>query len=319
MAPTSSHLRRLVHKTGRIPSRIGRAPASIGRFARALKTDPVETLRTIPETVSGQLFDVNVEYQVEEDSGAAFHELLGLPWPCEEVKTFNGVWSDIGRELASLGLAFGRWTSGEYSDADPALGAVTWCAVRHLQPEKLIETGVARGVTSRIILEAMALNGSGHLWSVDLPHPLRPEIHHETATAVPPDRRERWTYVRGSSRRQLPPLVSRLDKVDMFVHDSLHTARNMRFELSTVWPAIEGGGLVLVDDVDNQAFRDFVQESGRPPSIVMRSGDGPWMFGAVRKDDPKGRIDLPSSGVSSTSSARAGVVHEVGASNGERT
>ncbi len=297
MPHTSSHLRRLVGKTRRIPSRIGHAPASIGSFAKALRTDPVETLRAIPEAVSGQLFDVAVDYRVEEDFGPAFHELLGFPWPCDELDHFHGVWSDIESDLEALGLAFGRWTYGEYSDADPALGAVTWCAVRHLRPEKVIETGVARGVTSRLILEAMSLNSHGHLWSVDLPHPMRPEFHHETASAVPATSRDRWTYVRGSSRKQLQPLLSRLEKVDMFVHDSLHTARNMRFELRAVWPAINQGGLVLVDDVDNQAFRDFVEESGEPPSTVMRSADGPWKFGAVLKADGRRHGGRLSDGV----------------------
>jgi Methyltransferase domain len=283
MPSSTSHITRLVRKTRQIPSRIGRLPAYLARFVRALAEDPGETLRSIPETVSGHLFDVRVDYRVEEDYGRAFHDLLGLPWPCDELDHFHEIWNDIEADLASLGLAYGRWTYGEYSDADPALGAVTWCAVRHLRPQKVVETGVARGVTSRLILEALSLTGQGHLWSVDLPHPLRPELHHETASAVSSENRDRWTYVRGSSRRQLPSLVSRLEKVDMFVHDSLHTARNMRFELRTVWPAMDRGGLVLVDDVDNQAFRDFVLESGNPPSVVMQSADGPWMFGAVHK------------------------------------
>ena len=228
-----------------------------------LKADPVETLRSIPEAVSSHLFDVTVEYSVEEDFGPAFHALARSSVAVRRSRRIRDVWASIEQHLATQGLAFGRWTYGEYSDADPALGAVTWCAVRHLRPEKVIETGVARGVTSRLILEAMALNGCGHLWSVDLPHPLRPELHHETAAAVPLACRDKWTYVRGSSRKQLPSLVSRLEKVDMFVHDSLHTARNMRFELRTVWPAMDAGSLALVDDVDNQAFRDFVRESGR--------------------------------------------------------
>jgi hypothetical protein len=290
----------------------------MGRFSRALKADPVETLRSVPESLLSNLFDVQVDYQVEEDFGAAFHALLGLPWPCDETEKFNKVWSDIDRELATQGLAFGRWSSGEYSDADPALGAVTWCAVRHLRPEKMVETGVARGVTSRIILEAMDLNESGHLWSVDLPNPMRPEIHHETAVAVPSECRGKWTYVRGSSRRKLPSLVASLERVDMFVHDSLHTARNMKFELRTVWPAVDHGGLVLVDDVDNQSFRDFVAESGEPQSVVLRSADGPWMFGVVRKDDAKGRAERSSSSLPTTSSERSRAIHEVGNSDGKR-
>lgn len=319
MPPISFHLRRLARKTRRIPSRIEKAPSYVGRFARALKTDPVETMRSIPEAISGQLFDVVVDYRAEADFGRAFHEILDLPWPCDEFEHFHDVWTDIEGDLATNGLAFGRWTYGEYSDADPALGAVTWCAVRHLRPEKVVETGVARGVTSRLILEAMSLNGDGHLWSVDLPHPLRPELHNETASAVPSACRDRWTYVRGSSRRQLPSLVSRLDKIDMFVHDSLHTARNMRFELRTVWPAMGPGGLVLVDDVDNQAFRDFVQESGGPPSVVMRSADGPWMFGAVRKDGATGRVGGPGARAPHTSRilSREGG-QDVGPSNGQR-
>ncbi len=317
--PYSSHLYRLVRKIRKIPSRIGNAPAYIGRFARSLKADPVETLRSIPEVISSHLFDVTVEYQVEEDFGPAFHELLGLPWPCDELEHFHVVWADIERELAALGLAVGRWTYGQYSDADPALGAVTWCAVRHLRPEKVIETGVARGVTSRLILEAMSLNGDGHLWSVDLPHPLRPELHTETGSAVSSALRDRWTYVRGSSRSRLPALVSCLGNVDMFVHDSLHTARNMRFELRTVWPAIGRGGLVLVDDVENQSFRDFVQESGRPPSAVIRSADGPWMFGVLSKVGPtEHHADRLSTRVPTSAPLRQGVAQDADSSKGQR-
>jgi hypothetical protein len=162
-------------------------------------------------------------------------------------------------------------------------------------------------VTSRVILEAMSLNGTGHLWSLDLPHPFRPELHKETAAAVPPVCRKRWTYVRGSSRRRLAALVSSLDRIDVFVHDSLHTGRNIRFELRTVWPALQRGDLALVDDVDNQAFRDFVQEVGDPPSVVLRSADGPCMFGAIRKNRLAQEASNPSPPTGSTGDAFGGI------------
>lgn len=287
-----SQFRRFARKAQKIPSRMSRAPMGLRRFGRALAADPIEMLRYAPEAVAHQLFDRPVAYDVQEDFGPSFHEMLGLPWPCDELDNFLCVWADIGDVLEAKGLSFGRWTYGEYSDADPALGAMTWCAVRHLHPTKVLETGVARGVTTRIILEAMSLNGTGHLWSVDLPHPLRPELHKETAAAVSSGCRERWTYVRGSSRRRLPSLVSHLQEIDLFLHDSLHTARNMRFELRTVWPAMRSGGVMLVDDVDNQAFRNFLHGADRPPSMVIRSADGPWTFGAIRKDHPA--IDFSS-------------------------
>jgi Methyltransferase domain len=286
MSPQDSQLRRLVRKASHAPSRLNRAPASLGRFARALVVDPIETLLYVPDAVSHHLFDSQVKYHVEDDFGSSFHRMLGAPWPCSELEGFSRVWADIQSGLSVKGLSLGRSTYGEYSDADPALSSVTWCAVRHLSPAKVLETGVARGVTSRVILEAMSLNGTGHLWSLDLPHPFRPELHGDTAAAVPTEGRDRWTYVRGSSRRRLPSLVSSLQEVDMFVHDSLHTGRNMRFELRTVWPAMRCGGLALVDDVDNQSFGDFVREVGGPTSMVLRSADGPFMFGALRKDRP---------------------------------
>ena len=276
----------LVRKAKHAPSRIGRAPGYVGRFARALAVDPVETLRYVPDAVSAHMFDKRVSYEVEEDFGKPFHQMLGEPWPCPDFEGFPLVWTDIGNRLSAKGLSFGRWTYGEYSDADATLGAATWCAVRHLRPATVVETGVARGVTSRVILEAMSLNGTGHLWSLDLPHPFHPELHKETAAAVPTACRDRWTYVRGSSRRRLPSLVSRLGKIDMFVHDSLHTGRNMRFEMRTVWPAMRGGDLLLVDDVNNQSFRDFVREVGEPSSMVLRAADGQSLLGAIRKDGP---------------------------------
>jgi hypothetical protein len=277
-------LRRFIRKTSHIPSRLGQAPVTLGRFVRALASEPIETLRYVPDAVSHQLFDMQVAYDVEEEWGPAFHQMLGEPWPCNELDVFRRVWADIGTILSAKGLSFGRGTYGEYSDADAGLSAATWCAVRHLRPAKVLETGVARGVSSRVILEAMSMNGTGHLWSIDLPHPFRPDLHGETAAAVSTACRDRWTYVRGSSRHRLASLVFSLQEIDMFVHDSLHTGRNMRFELRTVWPALHRGDLVLVDDVDNQAFRDFIREAGGPRSMVLRSSDGPCMFGAIRKD-----------------------------------
>ncbi len=40
---------------------------------------------------------------------------------------------------------------------------------------------------------------------------------------------------------------------------------------------------MFIDDVDKSAFREFVEKPARGESIVCRSGDGPWMFGVVRR------------------------------------
>ena len=272
----------VVRKAKRIPSKMRGAPDRVRRVARSLADEPVETLLYVPEVVARQT-DRAFPYTVEEDWGEAFHRLLDLPWPCPEVDKAHGILIEIKAGLAAKGLEFGRYTYGVYSDADPGLGTASWCAVRHLKPQVVVETGVARGVTSRLILEAMSLNDKGHLWSIDLPHPFSPELHHETAAAIPGAAHRRWTYVRGSSRRRLRELLAQLGQVDIFVHDSLHTARNMAFEMKVVWPALPVGGIMLVDDVYNQSFAEFLDHAHNPKAVVCRSADSQWLFGAIRK------------------------------------
>ncbi len=280
-------------KLRRVPSKLQQLPGKVENFVRAVAGDPIEVAWYLPERIS-ERFAYPVGYLIEEDWEARLHQTLGAPWPCPESQAADEVWSDIARELAGHELKFGRYTYGGYSDGDPALARAAWCTVRHLAPDVVVETGVARGVTSRFVLEALERNGHGHLWSVDLPHPFEPDIRDQTGAAVPEEARGRWTYVRGSSRRRLPGLLSDLGKVDVFIHDSLHTARNMRFEMDQVWKVLTPGGVMIIDDVHNQSFREFVSDAPGSASMVCRSGDGMagatcpsdlcWAFGVATKD-----------------------------------
>lgn len=265
-----------------IAARLRELPQKLVLFVKALFVDPVEAVLYVPDQFSRWLHRP-VHYDVIESWGPALHEMLGLPWPCPELAASGRMWEQIHDELTAQGLAVGRWTYGRYSDADQALATAMWCAVRHLHPVRVVETGVARGVTTRMVLEAIALNGEGHLWSVDLPYLFDRSLHGQTGAAVPDAHRERWTYVRGSSRRRLRPLAAELGHVDLFLHDSLHTVRNMRFEMETVWPRLRPGGLMVIDDVNTSGFRHVARKVHPYQSGVFRSADGPWMFGVLRK------------------------------------
>jgi len=80
---------------------------------------------------------------------------------------------------------------------------------------------------------------------------------------------DRWSYIKGSSRLQLPKLLSQLGEIDLFIHDSMHSERNVRFELDRAWPSVRPGGALVVDDVDaNCGFRTFTQSfSGHHSTI----------------------------------------------------
>lgn len=256
----------------------------VRRFTRVLISDPRDAIEALREELA-QRHDRPGDQIVDELWDEKFHALLGVPWPCPVAQLVMPIWTAIPEALESRGISFGRHTYGPYSDADLSLVQAVWCAVFHLQPNVVIETGVAHGVTSRVILEALARNGRGHLWSVDQPLLFDSSLDAQIGAAVPAELLSRWTYVRGSSRRQLPSLLRTLGTVDVFVHDSLHTARNTEFEMSQAFSALSPGGVMLVDDIStHQGFSSFVKNTPSIHDLVCRSADGLGLFGIVYRD-----------------------------------
>jgi predicted O-methyltransferase YrrM len=222
-------------------------------------------------------------YEATDALDRRLHELIGVPEPCE-AEGFNEVWEAALDDLRARGLQVGRGAFGGWDDADARLGRLVWCLTRHLRPEFVVETGVARGLTTRVILEAMNRNGCGRLWSIDLPPLLTEELSDETGAAVPASLRDRWTLLVGSSRRMLAGVLRGLPRVDIFVHDSMHTTRNVRFELDRVWPILRPGGVMLLDDVErNHATADFLRKHAGVANVIGAAEDGQALIGLVIK------------------------------------
>lgn len=223
------------------------------------------------------------EYTADPEWERHVHERLGQPWPCAETAEFDALWSAIAASFHQQGLAMGRAAYGGWDDGDRAFTRAVWCLTRHLGAKTVVETGVARGITSRVILEALARGaGDGRLCSIDLPA-LDTAIHTQIGAAVPSELRERWTYVNGTSRSRLPALLAELGEIDLFVHDSSHTTRNLRFELEQAWGAL-GRGAAIADDIErNKAFPAFARSRPGIPAFMARADDGEAMFGIALK------------------------------------
>ncbi|MBK7965879.1 MAG: class I SAM-dependent methyltransferase [Bacteroidetes bacterium] len=153
----------------------------------------------------------------------------------------------------NLNTTFGKWI---------------WCCVRVLQPDAMIETGVAHGSSSWIILNAMHKNGKGKLFSIDLPnHDTNKDYnfnmsHPETGWMVPDVLKKQWELHLGYAQEILPKLLNQLGKIDIFFHDSDHSYEHMKFEFETSSPFIRKGGLMLSDDVHkNKAFSEYVERN----------------------------------------------------------
>jgi hypothetical protein len=222
-------------------------------------------------------------YAAAADWAPVLHKAIDAPWPCQESEQFGKAWDATVSGLAAAGLRVGLASYRGWNDGDRAQAEAIWCLVAHLRPEIVVETGVAHGLTSRVILEGLHRNGTGRLWSVDLPA-VDPALHQEIGVAVPEDLRSRWTYVEGTSRRRLPELVHRFQHVDLFIHDSLHTARNTCFELNTVWPALPPGGVAVVDDIDHSlGFSRFIERAAPGEWFAARHVTGSGLWGAAIK------------------------------------
>jgi hypothetical protein len=181
------------------------------------------------------------------------------------------LWATVISELEAKGIRAGPESFQWWNDGDAGLVRAIWCLTRHLKPKNVVETGVAHGVTSRFILEALERNGDGHLWSIDLP-PLDRTWRQQIGVAVGDRHSDRWSYIRGSSRHRLPGLLSQLGQIDLFIHDSLHSERNVRFELDRAWAALGSYGALVVDDVDaNWGFRNFTRAVSSDLSLICEA------------------------------------------------
>ena len=197
-------------------------------------------------------------YKAEDDWERRLHHLLGQSSPCEVTPEFWVLWPEVIKEMEAEGIRVGPKSFADCNDGDAGFVRAIWCLTRHLRARTVVETGVAHGFTSRFILEALERNGSGHLWSIDRPPLRHGKLHEEIGMAVGGRFPQRWSYVRGSSRRRLPSVLSQLGEIDLFVHDSLHSEHNVRFEMDRAWAALRPGGAIVVDDVDdNRGFRSF--------------------------------------------------------------
>lgn len=189
-------------------------------------------------------------FGVAEGVMVAIHRLLGASYPCWCEPGFLGEWSEASGGVPPAG-----------HDADPALAAAVWAGATHVRAVRAVETGVARGLTSRIFLCATRRWG-GELWSIDLP-PMYRGWESRWGELVPGQDLARWHLQRGSSRRWLPRVLRGGPAWDMAILDSSHTTPTVRFECQTVWPALRTGGLLVVDDVDKSSgFFDFASGAG---------------------------------------------------------
>jgi hypothetical protein len=173
----------------------------------------------------------------------------------------EGVLSEVARHKGQGGI-------------NMEVGQCLFGIVRALRPEFVIETGIAAGVSSCFLISALIENGSGLLYSVDLPaNDNRGFICADASRYDWPEKGVGWAIpseiksqignrhilVLDDVRNALPQLLSKLPYIDVFFHDDLHLPEHMLWEYESVWRRLRKGGVLASHDV-NMAWIRFCRE-----------------------------------------------------------
>jgi methyltransferase family protein len=173
-------------------------------------------------------------------------------------------------------------------NGDFSLARLCYLLARVSRPENVLETGVCYGVTSAFLLKALEVNGRGRLHSIDLP-PLDKNADPFVGSLIPASLKENWTLYRGTSKNLLPLVLRSAGGIGLFVHDSLHTYRNMRRELEMVTPYLVPPAAVVADDVDgNGAFQQWVSHVRPHYWAAVREQSKPGLLGLAILQEGRG-------------------------------
>ena len=102
---------------------------------------------------------------------------------------------------------------------------------------------------------------------------------------IPKNLQNRWKLTVGTSSEKLEKIFQSIEKADIFLHDSLHTYKNMLLEFQTAWPFIKNNGFLLSDDIDdNNAFLEFYLANEGHPILLKNTKNMETTLGILRKN-----------------------------------
>lgn len=182
---------------------------------------------------------------------------------------------DIVEMLASVPSPRLQRASALYGSPNGSneLVAFTYALCRLINPDVVLETGVANGFTTASILTALQENNRGQLVSVDLPH-LHPDAESSVGAAVDNSIQDRWMLHFGPADSLIPKVLAQVGEVDLFVQDAAHTFRGQIAEYRAGWPFVRTGGLLVSDDV-GPGFISFAEEVGHSPIFIQQEKPAP--------------------------------------------
>ena len=185
---------------------------------------------------------------------------------------------DLWQEATAFGAAFRARAEPILESLPFDLGGgaayeFLYWLTRLRQPEVVVETGVAAGWTSQAFLAALDRNGHGTLHSSDFPYFRLPDAESYVGCLVDDKLKERWSLYLEGDVNNLPQILSRVSRVDLFHYDSDKTYSGRAFAVGLIREKLAHGGLVVMDDLHNNAwFYDTVERGEESFSVLGEGG-----------------------------------------------
>jgi len=141
---------------------------------------------------------------------------------------------------------------GKNFDCAAGLASFLYAYIVSSKPKVIVETGVANGITTNIIMCALEKTvGTLHSFDVD---PRTENVYIGNGS---------WAFhlLGGNLGRDLEAQVSRIGKVDLWIHDSNHGYQWQAFEYSLAITSLSPTGLIVSDDIDSSTAWGFASKS----------------------------------------------------------
>ena len=173
-----------------------------------------------------------------------------------------GLWSEA-REFAAHLEAVAREKLSAAHTSFGGGGAIDllYFLTRLKKPSTIVETGVAAGWSSAAFLAAIEKNQTGMLFSSDFPYFRQDKPDDEIGILVDQALRKHWQLFKDGDQFNLPRILARTSKIELFHYDSDKSYRGRRRAIKIVGRKLAPGAVVIFDDIqDNFHFRDYVNK-----------------------------------------------------------
>jgi hypothetical protein len=138
-------------------------------------------------------------------------------------------------------IRFSNKIYGSSYDCEAGLASFLYAYILRVRPRIIVETGVANGITTNVIMRALEQTG-GVLHSFDIDMRCKNVYNgngnwffHHLARPFP---------------RSLEKKVAGINNIQLWIHDSNHGYSWQRFEYELAYGKLSKGGMLVSDDID---------------------------------------------------------------------